>query len=73
MNKIDQTKLNMWKKKEKELQEELKILMVKRGQAAQEGDLSENAAFQGFTDEAEMISAQLQNVQKMIQILGKGV
>lgn len=69
MNKLNKEKLNMWKKKEEELQKELKSLMAKRGQAASEGDLSENAAFLSFTDEAEMISAQLGNVQKMIQRL----
>lgn len=69
MNKLNKEKLNMWKKKEEELRRQLKSLMIKRGQAALDGDLSENAAFQGFTDEAEMISAQLGNVQKTIQNL----
>lgn len=67
--KLKEEKLNVWKIKEQELRKQLAAVMSKRGQAAQEGDLSENAAFLSFTDEAEMISAQLKGVQKMIQTL----
>lgn len=67
-----QQKINMWKKQAEDLQNQLSDTMKKRGKAAQEGDLSENAAYKGFTEEAEMISARLNNIQKIIQELEGG-
>lgn len=72
MNKnIKQAKLNMWKKQAEQLETELSKTMAARGKAAQEGDLSENAAYKDFTEKGEMLSAQLASVQKIIKNLEK--
>lgn len=68
---LKQQKLAMWKKQEKDLEEELKLTLLERGKAAQEGDLSENAAYKDFTEKSEMISAQIAGVQRMIKELEK--
>ena len=72
MDKAKQEKLNMWKKQAEDLQNQLFEVMKKRGKAAQEGDLSENAAYKGFTEDAEIISARLGNTQKIIEELEQG-
>ena len=63
----------MWKKQEQELQKQLVEVMVKRGTAAQEGDLSENADYKMFTEQQEMISVRLAQMQKMIRELEKDI
>lgn len=70
MDKLKQEKLKMWKKQHEELEKSLAAAMIKKGVAAQEGDLSENAAFKDAVEESEMLSARLANVQKIIKELG---
>lgn len=65
-------KLAMWKKQEEELQKQLAAAMQNRGKAAAEGDLSENAAYKSFTEEAEMISSRIATIQKIIKELEGG-
>lgn len=69
MDKIILEKLKMWKQREAEIQQKLTDVMQKKGTAAQEGDLSENAAYQFASEEAEMLHVQLTNIQKMIREL----
>ncbi len=69
---LTQQKILMWKKQEAELQEQLEVAMKLRGKAAAEGDLSENAAWKGATEDAEMISARIANIQRLIKELEKG-
>lgn len=69
--KSKKEKLEMWKKQEAELREQLDATMKLKGKAAAEGDLSENAAYKGFIEDAEMISARLGGIQKFIKELEK--
>lgn len=65
-------KIALWKKQEDELKKQLVETFKRKGAAAQEGDLSENAAYQGAIEESEVISVRLISIQKMIQELEKG-
>ncbi len=65
-------KIKMWKKKEEQLEAELESVMKQRGEAAAMGDLRENAAYQSLTEEAEVISARLAGIQKMVKKLENG-
>lgn len=68
MNKhILKEKLDFWKEREKSLEERFKKQMKLRGEAAQEGDLSENASYESHTQNAQLASAQLANVKKAIR------
>ena len=69
---LKKQKLEMWRKQYKQLEIELAETMLARGKAAQEGDLSENAAYKDYTEKSEMISAQIASVQRMIKELEKG-
>jgi hypothetical protein len=68
---IRQEKLKMWKEKLLELQNDYSVCMQKRAAAAAEGDLSENAAYEMLTEQAQVISAQMNNVQKILASLEK--
>ena len=70
MNKKQlQEKLAFWKKQEKQLEERYNKLMLLRGEAAREGDLSENAGFELRTEDAQVASAQLGQARKTIKQL----
>ena len=71
-SKLKQEKLKMWKKQQEELEKELEAAMVAKGKAAQEGDLSENAAYKDAVERSEVISARLASAQKIIKDLEKG-
>ena len=72
MNKKQlEEKLIFWKKQEKELEERYNHLMLLRGEAAREGDLSENAGFELRTEDAQVASAQLGQARKTIKKLEK--
>ena len=60
-------KLAFWKVREQALEEKFKKQMKLRGEAAAEGDLSENASYESHTQEAQLASAQLANVKKSIK------
>lgn len=60
-------KLAFWKEREVTLEKKFKDLMKLRGEAAAEGDLSENASFEMRTQDAQVTSAQLANVKKSIR------
>ncbi|TSC63660.1 MAG: Uncharacterized protein G01um101493_384 [Microgenomates group bacterium Gr01-1014_93] len=67
--KVLKEKLEFWKKQEKELEERFNHLMLLRGEAAREGDLSENAGFELRTEDAQVASAQLGQARKTIKKL----
>lgn len=69
MNTITKQKLEMWKKKESELQSKLLKTMQEKGIEAAKGDLSENAGYQLLSEDADTIRVQLANVQKIIRDL----
>ena len=56
----------MWEKKIGELEKEYEVTMVARGEAAREGDLRENAAYQMLTEKGEFISARIGETKKII-------
>lgn len=64
-----QEKLAFWREREKLLENRFKKLMHLRGEAAQAGDLSENASFELRTQDAQVTSAQLAQVKKTIKEL----
>lgn len=70
MNKTQlEEKIIFWKKQEVDLEKRFNELMKLRGEAAREGDLSENAGFELRTEEAQVASAQLGNARKTIKKL----
>lgn len=70
MNKAQlKEKLSFWRDREKQLEERFKKFMKLRGEAAAEGDLSENASYELRTESAQVTSAQLGQVKKTIKQL----
>ncbi len=69
--KLLQEQLKFWKKQEETLEKRFKELMILRGEAAREGDLRENAAYELRTEEAQVASAQLAVAKKKVNELEK--
>lgn len=69
MDNLKQEKKKMWTENLAQLQKDYQETMVKRGLAAQEGDLKENAAYELLTEHAQVISAQIRNVRKILSDL----
>ncbi len=65
-NNINEQKLKMWKQKLGELETALVDAMQRRGEAAREGDLRENAAYQMATEDAEAYRARIQDVKTIL-------
>lgn len=70
--KLRQEKLKMWKDNLAQLEKELENIMHKKGQAAQDGDLSENAAYTMATEDAETTRVRIEEVKKIIRDLEGG-
>lgn len=64
-------KKEMWSKKLEDLRREYDETRIKRGEAAKEGDLRENAAYAQLTEEAEVLSARMNDIQKMVEQIEK--
>lgn len=71
-NKLRQQKIKMWKANLDQLEVDLKVIMEKKGAAAQEGDLSENAAYTMATEDAETTRVRIEEIKKIIRELEKG-
>lgn len=71
-DKLRKEKLKMWKDNLKQLEKQLSSIMLKKGAAAQEGDLSENAAYIMAGEDADTIRVQINQVKKIIADLEKG-
>ncbi|MBI2314840.1 hypothetical protein HYU93_02165 [Candidatus Daviesbacteria bacterium] len=69
---LRQEKLKMWKENLKQLEDQLVAVQHKKGLAAQEGDLSENAAYSMAIEDAETFRVQIEQVKKIIRDLEKG-
>ena len=69
---IRQEKLKMWKENLKKLEEQLVAVQHKKGAAAQEGDLSENAAYTMAIEDAVTFRVQIDQVKKIIAELEAG-
>ena len=67
--KLKQEKLKMWKENLKKLEDQLVVVQHKKGVAAQEGDLSENAAYTMAIEDAETLRVQINQVKKIIEEL----
>lgn len=65
-------KLKMWKGKLAQLEEELKGIYTKKEEAAKEGDLRENAAYQLAVEDAETWRVRIVEIKKIIADLEKG-
>lgn len=70
--KLREEKLKMWRDNLKQLEEQLKVINEKKGAAAQEGDLSENAAYTLAIEDAETTRVRIEEVKKIIRDLEKG-
>lgn len=62
-------KIKMWRGKLDDLQRQYNETKLKRGEAAKEGDLRENAAYAQLTEEAEVLSARMNDIQRMVEKL----
>lgn len=69
--KLRLEKIQMWRDTLKQLEAHLADILVKKGQAAQEGDLSENAAYTLATEDAETTRVRIEEVKKIIAELEK--
>src|SRR3954469_20117869 len=63
---LKRQKIQMWADKLKSLQAQFDDVRIRRGEAAREGDLRENAAYIDLTEQAEVLSARINDIQKMI-------
>ena len=70
--KLREEKLKMWKDNLKQLEEQLVATQLKKGAAAQEGDLSENAAYTMAIEDSETLRVQIDQVKKIIKTLEEG-
>jgi transcription elongation GreA/GreB family factor len=66
MDKLKQEKIAMWQKKLEALEKEFTETMQEKGDAAKEGDLSENAAYKMALEEADMLRARMDEMRKII-------
>lgn len=62
----------MWKDNLSQLEKELEAIYLKKGAAAQEGDLSENAAYTMAIEDAETTRVRIEEVKKIIKGLEAG-
>lgn len=67
--KLREEKLKMWNEQLSELNKRLEEVQLKKGAAAQEGDLSENAAYTMAIEDAETLRVQIEQVKRIIQEL----
>ncbi len=70
--KLRQEKIKMWKANLVDLEEQLKVIALKKGAAAAEGDLSENAAYSMAIEDAETTRVRIGEVKQIIRELEKG-
>ena len=70
--KLRQEKLKMWKENLADLEKQLADILIKKGQAAQEGDLSENAAYTMAIEDSETARVRIEEVKKIIRGLEAG-
>ena len=67
MNDLQKQKLAMWEKKLIENEKALAEAMKRKGEAAQMGDLSENAAYKMAIEDIEMGYARTNEITKIIE------
>lgn len=62
-------KIEMWQKKLTDLEKQYEETMTARGEAASEGDLRENAAYEALTEQGEVLSARISETKTIIKEL----
>ena len=72
MDKLKQEKLKMWQGKLEKLLKEYEVIMQKRGEAMQMGDLRENGAFQMLSEDADTYRVRIDEVKSIINKIEKG-
>ena len=55
----------MWRDQEEKLELQLSDVMKRRAEEAAKGDLRENGGYQVLTDDAQLLSARIAQIQKM--------
>ncbi len=70
---LQQAKLEMWTKKLAENQAKLEDAMKRKGEAAQMGDLSENAAYKMAIEEIEMAQAREREITNILENIKKNL
>ncbi|GEM_PF-1490015 len=70
--KLREEKLKMWKENLAQLEKDLEAIYLKKGQAAQEGDLSENAAYTMAIEDAVTTRVRIEEIKKIIKGLEAG-
>lgn len=70
--KLREEKLKMWRGQLQTMEEDLKKTLQRKGEAAQEGDLSENAAYTMAIEDADTCRVRIEEVKKIIKDLEKG-
>jgi hypothetical protein len=61
-----QEKLKLWQGKLKKIEDDYQVIMQKRGEAMQMGDLRENAAYQMLSEDADTYRARIDEVKRII-------
>ena len=69
MNDITKAKLEMWREELKKVEADYAVIMEKRGEAMQMGDLRENAAYQMLSEDADTYRARISEIKNIIQKL----
>lgn len=69
--KLRNEKLKMWRSQLQILGEDLQKILIRKGEAAQDGDLSENAAYQMAIEDADTCRVRIEEVKKIIRDLEK--
>lgn len=72
MNDLQKQKLVMWTKKMEETEKALEDAMKRKGEAAQMGDLSENAAYKMAIEDIEMGYARTNEIKKILENIKNG-
>lgn len=65
-------KLKIWEDKLVKTRAEYEVVMQKRGEAMQMGDLRENAAFQMLSEDADTYRARIIEVENIIEKIKEG-
>lgn len=69
--KLIEDKLVMWRGQLVKLEAELKEIYKRKGEAAKEGDLRENAAYQGAVEDADTWNGRIGETKQIIANLEK--
>jgi transcription elongation GreA/GreB family factor len=69
---LKKQKYEMWAKKLEQLQKDMEAAIVRKGDAAREGDLSENAAYKMALEDIDMLNARMADIEKILSDLEAG-